>query len=161
VKNIVSDLRMFTHPDTESRDQVDIGDVIKTALRFLSNEWKDTCVSSSSSAPRSPSGPTRTSSSTWWSTCFKMPSTRLRQNVRWRREADDLGPDRARAEQERAVIRDNGTGITAEHLDKIFDPFYTTKDVGQGMGLGLSICLSHRAGIRGPDCGADRTRPVL
>jgi signal transduction histidine kinase len=37
-------------------------------------------------------------------------------------------------------VRDNGSGIGPEHLDKIFDPFYTTKDVGEGMGLGLSIC---------------------
>jgi two-component system sensor histidine kinase PhcS len=37
-------------------------------------------------------------------------------------------------------VRDNGTGIESKHLDKIFDPFYTTKDVGEGMGLGLSIC---------------------
>ena len=39
-------------------------------------------------------------------------------------------------------VRDNGTGITPKHLDKIFDPFFTTKDVGEGMGLGLSICYS-------------------
>jgi two-component system sensor histidine kinase PhcS len=38
------------------------------------------------------------------------------------------------------IVRDNGTGIDSVHLDKIFDPFYTTKDVGAGMGLGLSIC---------------------
>src|SRR5213594_1294281 len=41
VKNIVSDLRMFTHPDTESRDQVELTEVVSSALRFLSNEWKD------------------------------------------------------------------------------------------------------------------------
>ncbi len=35
-------------------------------------------------------------------------------------------------------FQDNGTGI--KHADRIFDPFYTTKEVGKGTGLGLSIC---------------------
>ncbi len=37
-------------------------------------------------------------------------------------------------------VEDEGPGIAAEHLDKIFDPFFSTKEVGRGTGLGLSIC---------------------
>ena len=36
-------------------------------------------------------------------------------------------------------IGDNGKGIAPEVLPKIFDPFYTTKEIGKGTGLGLSI----------------------
>ncbi len=38
-----------------------------------------------------------------------------------------------------AEIGDTGSGIPAEHLARIYDPFFTTKAIGQGTGLGLSI----------------------
>jgi two-component system, NtrC family, sensor kinase len=41
----------------------------------------------------------------------------------------------------RANVRDSGCGMTAAVKEKIFDPFYTTKDVGKGTGLGLSVTL--------------------
>ncbi len=39
----------------------------------------------------------------------------------------------------RLVVRDTGVGIAARVLDRIFDPFYTTREVGVGTGLGLSL----------------------
>jgi PAS domain S-box-containing protein len=42
----------------------------------------------------------------------------------------------------RLIIQDNGTGMEPEVAAHIFEPFYTTKEVGQGIGLGLSICHS-------------------
>jgi two-component system NtrC family sensor kinase len=46
----------------------------------------------------------------------------------------------AEDENVRIEIADNGIGIKEEHLKKIFDSFFTTKDSVKGVGLGLSVC---------------------
>jgi PAS domain S-box-containing protein len=40
----------------------------------------------------------------------------------------------------RISFKDNGLGIAEENLERIFNPFFTTRKVGQGTGLGLSVC---------------------
>jgi signal transduction histidine kinase len=140
VKTIVSDLRTFSHPETESLDHVEVADVVGSALRFLSNEWKNK-IRIEQDLPEQ---------QTVWANRNKLIQVviNLLQN-----SLDALRTKTFDGEQpticiqgqvangrSRLVVRDNGCGIAAKDIDKIFDPFYTTKDVGKGMGLGLSIC---------------------
>lgn len=50
--------------------------------------------------------------------------------TRWQGEPDRILVD----------VADNGSGLREEDLPRVFDPFFTTREVGQGTGLGLSVC---------------------
>ena len=50
----------------------------------------------------------------------------------------------------RIVIRDTGSGISSEDIDKVFDPYFTTKEQGSGLGLSASysIIKNHEGNIQ-------------
>ena len=64
-----------------------------------------------------------------------------------------------------AEVSDTGAGIEAEHLDRIYDPFFTTKPIGHGTGLGLSITYGivreHDASIQCQSAPGQGTRFTL
>jgi two-component system NtrC family sensor kinase len=69
------------------------------------------------------------------------------------------------AGQVEIVVQDSGPGITPKVLPRIFDPFYTTKEVGRGTGLGLSITYGiierHHGHIRAESPASGGARFIL
>jgi signal transduction histidine kinase len=61
------------------------------------------------------------------------------------------------------VITDTGPGIPPENLERIFEPYFTTKEGGTGLGLGLAhrIILEHRGSIRAENVPAGGARFVI
>lgn len=64
------------------------------------------------------------------------PSDEITVTSRAALSADDIGHPGVEIS-----IADTGCGMPPEHLNQIFDPFFSTKDVGKGTGLGLSVSL--------------------
>jgi len=140
VKNIVADLRMFTHPETEAHDEVEVADAVNSALRFLSNELKDK-VRIEQKFPEHQTVRANHNKLIHLMVNLLQNSLDALQAKSFNGEQPTIWIEgRVENGASYVVVRDNGIGIENQHLDKIFDPFFTTKDVGQGMGLGLSIC---------------------
>ena len=75
---------------------------------------------------------------------------RLEDKILTKEEADPLNLEPG--EYIQLTVADNGPGIDSAILDKIFDPFFSTKDKSEGTGLGLAvvhgIVKAHQGGLR-------------
>ena len=140
IDRIVSDLRTFTHPNVTQIEKILVAEVVISALRLLSHEWQNK-VRIEKEIPKD---------QIIWANRNQITQVlvNLLQNALYtldkKRTLETAATIWVRGVQEYRdsliIVRDNGEGISPENLPKIFDPFFTSKEVGEGMGLGLSIC---------------------
>jgi C4-dicarboxylate-specific signal transduction histidine kinase len=140
IQRIVSDLRDFTHPHGRALGPIDLGETLTTALRFLGPD-AEKMARIDLNLPKNQQIFAEKNNLTHVFVNLFQNALDAMKNKPYK---DDKPVLSIRAEERdgraRIWVRDNGSGIAPRHLDKIFDPFFTTKDVGEGMGLGLSIC---------------------
>ncbi len=138
VSAIVSDLRTFAHPENRGCRPVDLYETSRKALRLLAKEICDRGVTLVDEIPEGISA--QADENYLIQILLNLVQNSL-DALAGREGATILLQARETAAGVDLIVRDNGGGIPQEHLSKIFDPFFTTKEVGQGMGLGLSICF--------------------
>jgi len=135
VRKIVADLRDFSHVDSPDVSVEDINSLVEKTINVATNElkYKAEVVQNYGKLDSIP--------------CFggKLGQVFLNLLVNAAHAIETRGTITVSTGQESKFlwieIADTGSGIPEEALSRIFDPFYTTKDVGKGTGLGLH--LSH------------------
>lgn len=143
IRKIIDDLRMFARAESGERRLVDIAGAIDRCIRFLANRIDAGAVeivrAYEENLPPVPLDADRLSH-VWLNLLANAldaveghPLPVIRVAVR---RVGGAGSEPPCVE---VVISDNGVGIVPEILPRIWEPFFTTKPVGQGTGLGLSI----------------------
>ncbi|WP_051249773.1 ATP-binding protein [Maridesulfovibrio zosterae] len=148
ISEIVKAMKRFTHPGQDSKQLVNIHDALESTAIVCRNEWKYHAELKTDFDESMPLVP-----------CFINDINQVFLNVivnaahaiSHKQSTDHI------ANKEKGIItlqtkyvdgwaqiniHDNGAGIDPDVLPRIFDPFYTTKEVGKGTGQGLSISYS-------------------
>jgi PAS domain S-box-containing protein len=142
VTNIVKAMKEFAHPDADEQSPSDLNRALQTTLLVASNEYKylATVHTDLAELPHIVCN------------IGELNQVFLNLIVNAAHAIHDAGKDLNSGEikistalvGDAAVIRisDNGCGVPAENLSKLYDPFFTTKEVGRGTGQGLAITHS-------------------
>lgn len=145
-EQIISDLRSFTMTGPQPLGSVGLGDVIEAAQRFFGDQLKKLGEVEIEVDPSLLVRGDRGQLVQVFSNLFQNSIDAIEERKSGGSQHQGkiaihahttLGMDREK--QIIVTFKDDGCGISPENRGKIFDPFFTSKDVGKGMGLGLSI----------------------
>lgn len=136
VKTIISAMKDFSHIEEEAFKPADLQRGIETTLNVVNNElkYRAEVIREFGEIPDVE--------------CIISQINQVVMNllVNAAHAIDDFGriTVRTRHQQDTVVIEveDTGQGISPDNLNRIFEPFYTTKPIGKGTGLGLSLSFN-------------------
>jgi PAS domain S-box-containing protein len=133
VRQIVLDLKNFSHPDATEKEWADLEKGLDSTLNVVWNElkYKADVIKEYGKVPAVyciPSQINQVFMNLLVNAAHAIDG-RGRITVRTGTEAENVWIE----------VADTGSGIKPDHLGRIFDPFFTTKPVGEGTGLGLSL----------------------
>lgn len=152
VARIVLSMKEFSHPGSSEKTATDINRVLSNVAVISRNEWKHSATLVEKYDPEVPHIP-----------CFVTEINQvflnLIVNAAHAIEAAGHSPETGEIcikttllnDSVLISIEDNGIGIEKENLSKVFNPFFTTKEVGKGTGQGLAIThdiVQHKHGGR-------------
>jgi len=134
IRKIVADLREFSRTGETAKEPANINEIVQTALRMLSYEVKKRRVyleTEFAELPQILCSPVKISQVLLNIVMNALQAVEEHGHV-WVKTSRD-------GNLAVVSIRDDGHGIPPEIIDKVFDPFFTTRPRGEGTGLGLSV----------------------
>ena len=133
IKKIVEDLKRFAHPGQDKVQDTDINAELESTLNIVNNElkYKAKIIKEFGELPIITANPQQLNQ------VFANLLVNAAQAVSQKGEIKITTVDLGDVIEIR--LSDNGCGIPEENLSKIYDPFFTTKEVGKGTGLGMNI----------------------
>lgn len=140
VSRIVLAMKEFSHPGTREKTPTDLNQAIENTLIVCRNEWK---LVAEMDVDFDPSLPPVNCLPGEMNQVFLNLITNAAHAIA-ESGRDGLGHISVSSRRDgnwvELRVADTGGGIPAAIRDRVFDPFYTTKEVGKGTGQGLSVC---------------------
>lgn len=140
VTRIVAAMKRFSHPGTAEMGPVDVNESIKTTLAVCRHEWKYAAeVSTHFGDVPLIHGHLGELNQVWLNVVVNAADAIAERLGDTKGEITITTEHIAHLDHVKVSITDNGAGIRPENLERVLDPFFTTKDVGKGTGQGLTI----------------------